>query len=111
MKKLALILLTFSIAACTSNEFKDEELLRETARQDIIERLELPEGTEFKDESIEVSEGVKNEDGANVKYIVKVTIKSQNQEGTEIIKSHIMHYMKRADAEAAKNHFELLSFK
>ena len=109
MKKLALILLTLAVVACTSKG-SDEEQLREMARKDIIEKLELPEGTEFTDQSIEVNKNSEIEDGPNVEWIVKVTVKSGNREGEEIIKTHIMHYKKRADAEAAKDRFELISF-
>ena len=109
MKKLAFILLTLAVVACTSKS-SDEDLLRELARKDIAENLELPEGTKFTDESMEVSRNPKIGDGPNVEYIVKVTVKSQNREGEEVIKIHKMHYKKRTDAEAAKDRFELTSF-
>lgn len=110
MKKLALILLTMAVVACSSNDTKDEDQVREAAKRDIVEKLELPDGTTFTDESIEVNRNSEIQDGPNVEYIVKITIKSQNQDGEEIVKIHKMHYKKRADAEAAKDRFELISF-
>lgn len=110
MKKLILILLTIVIVACSSNNTTDEEKVREVAKTDIIEKLELPEGTKFTDESIEVTQNPEVVDGPNVEYIVKVTVKSENEAGDEIVKVYKMHYKKIADAEAAKDQFELTSF-
>lgn len=107
MKKFALILLTMAVVACSNNKTEDEDHLRETARKDIVEKMDLPEGTIFDDKSMEVTRNPENEDGPNVEYIVKVTVKSQNQDGKEIEKVHRMHYRKKADAEAAKDRFEL----
>jgi hypothetical protein len=107
MKRFAIILFTMAIVAACSNKATDEDSLRETARKDIIEKLELPEGTKFTDETMEVSSIPENADGPNVEYIVKVTVKSQNREGEEIIKIHTMRYKKRKDAEDAKDRFEL----
>lgn len=110
MKKLALILITTAIVACSSNATKDEETVRERAKKDIIEKLQLPEGTTFNDESIEVATKPENAEGPEVVYIVKVTVKSEDQSGNEIVKIHTMQYKKREDAKAAKDRFELISF-
>lgn len=110
MKKFALILLTIIVAACSSNNTTDEEKVREVAKTDIIKKLDLPEGTKFTDESIEVSQNPEVADGPNVEYIVKVTVKSENEAGEENVKVYKMHYKKLADAEAAKDQFELISF-
>lgn len=110
MKRLALILFTMAIVAACSNNSTDEDQLRETARQDIIERLDLPEGTKFTQENMEISSNPDNVDGLDFEYIVKVTVKSQNRDGEEIAKVHTMNYKKRQDAQAAKERFELISF-
>lgn len=110
MKKLTLILLTIIVAACSSNNTTDEEKVREVAKTDIVKELNLPEGTKFTDESIEITRNPEVVDGPNVEYIVKVTVKSENEAGDEIVKVYKMHYKKIADAEAAKDQFELTSF-
>lgn len=110
MNKLVFIFLTFLIVSCSSDNKSDHDTVREQAKKDVIEKLQLPEGTEFSDDSVELTTDPKDGDGPNVVYIVNVTVKSQDQTGMEIIKVHKMHYKKRADAENAKNRFELTFF-
>ena len=110
MKKLVFILLTMAVVACSSDTKSDKDTVREQAQRDIIEKLQLPEGTKFSDDSVEITTDPADGEGPNVAYIVKVTVKSQDETGQEIIKIHKMHYEKRADAEAAKDRFELKSF-
>lgn len=114
MKKLVLILLTaVAMVACNSNNEKyDEGDLRETAKKDIMEKMDLPEGTKFDEKDMEVSTNPENGEGPNVEYIVKVTIKSQNEDGKEMVETHKMHYKKRenAEAKAEKERYELTSF-
>lgn len=100
------------MVACTSDKTNDAETVRETAKKDIIEKLQLPEGTKFDDSTMEVTSNPENGEGPDVEYIVKVTIKSQNEEGKEIVKTHTMHYSKRKNAEerAAEERYELTKF-
>ncbi len=51
MKKIAFILITLLVVSC-STEGKQEEVVRELAKKDVIEKLQLPEGTTFKNENI-----------------------------------------------------------
>ena len=108
MKKLVFILLTIAVVACSSDKKSDFDTLREQAKTDAIGELNLPEGTKFTDDSVEVTTNPENGEGPDVKYIVKITVKSQDQTGKEIVKIYKMHYEKSVDAEAAKNRFEFL---
>lgn len=110
MKRLIMIILTIAVVSCSSDKKTDYDTVREQAKKDAIEKLELPEGTKFNDESVEVSSDPENGEGPNVQYIVKVTVKSQDQSGNEVVKVHTMNYKKREDAQAAKDKFELMSF-
>jgi|GEM_PF-849026 len=110
MKKLIIVLLTLVAVACNNNSKADHESLREQAKQDAIEKLQLPEGTKFTDESVEITTDPENGEGPNVVYIVKVTVKSQDESGKEIVKVHRMRYKRLADAEAAKDRFEMTEF-
>jgi|SRR5690606_19661669 len=110
MKKLLFIVLAVVIVACTSDNKTDHDTVREQAKKDIIEKLQLPEGTKFSDDSVDVTTDPEEGDGPHVEWIVKITVKSQDQSGKENIKIYRMHYKKRADAEAAKDRFELMSF-
>lgn len=104
------LVLTIVLVACASDNKTDHETVREQAKKDVIEKLDLPEGTKFSDDSVEVTTEPEDGEGSNVEYIVKITVKSQDQNGKEIVKIHRMHYQKRADAEAAKDRFELTFF-
>lgn len=110
MKKLVFILLTIAVVACSSDTKSDRDTVREQAKKDVIEKLQLPEGTIFTDDSVEVTTDPEDGIGPNVEYIVKITVKSQDQTGKEIIEIHKMHYKKLADAEAAADKFELTLF-
>ncbi len=110
MKKLLFIVLTVVIVGCSSDNKTDHDTVREQAKKDAIERLELPAGTEFNDESVEVTRNPEDGDGPDVEYLVKITVKSQDRNGEEVVKVHRMRYQKRTDAEAAKDRFELMSF-
>lgn len=110
MKKLLFLLLTVLIVACSSNTNNDRDTVREQAEKDVIQKLDLPEGTKFTDDTVEVTTDPENGEGPEVTYIVKITVKSQDSSGQEIVKVHRMHYKKRADAEAAKEKYELTHF-
>ncbi|MCG2419850.1 hypothetical protein K8089_12535 [Aequorivita sp. F47161] len=109
MKKLMFILLTVLIASC-STENKQEEVIRELAKKDAIEKLQLPEGTKFSDENIDVTETETGEGSIGVTYLVKVTIKSQDRDGNEIVKTHTFNYKKVGEGGLAPQDYELTSF-
>lgn len=109
MKKLAFILITLLIVSC-STEGKQEEVVRELAKKDAIEKLQLPEGTTFNNENIEVTEGERGEGSLGVNYLVKVTVKSQDREGNEIIKTHTFNYKKIGEGGLSPKDYELISF-
>lgn len=109
MRKIAFILITLLLVSC-ANENKGEEVVRDLAKKDIIEKLELPNGTKFHDEGIEVTETQASEGSLGIIYIVKVTIKSQDRDGNEIEKTHIMNYKKVGNGNQSANDYELISF-
>ncbi|MDN3725079.1 hypothetical protein QRD02_11850 [Aequorivita sp. SDUM287046] len=109
MKKIAFIFLTLLIVACSSDK-KHDNVVRELAKKDVIEKLQLPEGTKFVDEDIEMSEAETPESTLEVIYIVKVTVKSEDREGNENIKTYILNYKKIDEDGSDPNDYELLSF-
>ncbi|MDC8001455.1 hypothetical protein POV26_10415 [Aequorivita todarodis] len=109
MKKIAFILISLLIVAC-STENKQEQVIRELAKKDAIEKLQLPEGTKFNDENIELTETETGEASLGVTYIVKVTVKSQDREGNEILKTYTFNYKKIGEGGLAPEDYELVSF-
>ena len=55
MKKIILVMVSLFVLSCAT-ENKQEDVVRELAKKDAIEKLQLPEGTKFSDENIEVTE-------------------------------------------------------
>lgn len=109
MKKIAFILITLLIVSCAT-ENKNDNIIREQAKKDVIEKLDLPDGTKFNDEDIQVIESEAEGGSLGVSYIVKITVKSQDREGKEVVKTHVMNYKKLGDAESAAEDYELVSF-
>lgn len=110
MKKFVFIFLSLLIIACSSDKSTDQDTIREQAKRDVIEKLDLPQGTKFTDDSVEITTDPNNGEGPNVTYLVKITVKSQDNTGKDINKVYKMHYKKRADAESAAERFELTDF-
>lgn len=109
MKKLAFILITLLIVSCSTDN-KQENVVRELAKKDAIEKLQLPEGTKFNNENVEITETETAEAPIGVKYIVKVTVKSQDQEGNEVLKTYIFNYKKIGESGLSAKDYELISF-
>jgi len=107
MQKLAFILIAFLVVSCAT-ENKQETVVRELAKKDAIEKLQLPEGTKFIDENIELAET--GEDYIGAIYIVKVTVKSQDREGNEILKTYTLKYKKIGEDGLLPKDYELTSF-
>ena len=104
MKRFFFIILTVLLVAC-ANDTKDTETVREMAVQEVTSQLNLPDGTTFNDENIEVTEKASDEEGIKTIYVVKVSIKSQDKDGNEIVKTHTLEYEK-----AENNTYKLASF-
>ena len=109
MRKIAVILITFLIVSC-STEGKQEEVVRELAKKDAIEKLQLPQGTTFNDENFEITETEKGEGSLGITYLVKVTVKSQDKDGNEIVKIHTFTYKKIGEGGLSPQDYELISF-
>lgn len=109
MKRFAFILLSLFIVAC-STEKNQEEVVRELAKKDVIEKLQLPEGTKFTDENIEVIETETGEGSLGVSYLVKITVTSQDREGNEVVKTHTFNYKKTGEGGLSEQDYELVSF-
>ncbi len=109
MKKLAIVFVTILFVAC-STEGKQIETVKDLAKKDITEKLQLPEGTAFADKDIEVSESKGGVENLGALYIVKITIKSQNADGSENIETHILTYKKLKEGGLAPEDYELQSF-
>lgn len=109
MKKIAFILLSIAMVACSTKK-DQEQVVRELAKKDIIEKLKLPEGTKFTDENIEVIESETGEGSLGVNYLVKITVKSQDREGNEVVKTHTFNYKKTGEDGLSEQDYELVSF-
>ena len=109
MKKIAFILITFLIVSC-STEGKQEDVVRELAKKDAIEKLQLPEGTTFNNKNLEVTETETGEASMGISYLVKVTVKSQDRDGNEIVKVHTFNYKKIGEGGLSPQDYELISF-
>lgn len=109
MKKIAFILLSLVIASCAT-ENNQENVIRELAKKDAIEKLELPEGTKFNNENIEVTETDVEDGSIGVNYLVKITIKSQDRDGNEIIKTHTFKYNRKDGKGDSPKDYEFISF-
>ena len=55
MKKIILVMVSLFVLSCAT-ENKQEDVVRELAKKDAIEKLQLPGGTKFSDKNIEVTE-------------------------------------------------------
>lgn len=114
MKKYLIMIMTTLLVvfiSCNSNSSKnDEKEVREAAKTEIINRYDLPEGTEFTEENMRINRNSDTNTSMDDEYIVRVTITSQNRAGEMINESHVMHYKKRENAMKAKERWELMSF-
>lgn len=110
MKKLAFLFITLMIVAC-SNETRNDDTVRELAKEDIIAEYNLPEGTKFDDEDIEITENKTGDAPLGYTYIVKITVKSQDREGNEVIKTHVREYKQIGEKGNSREDFELISSK
>ncbi len=104
MKRLFLLLFTTLLFACSS-EKKDMETVREMAMEEVKTEMSLPEGTAFNKENIEVTEKASDIEGVEAIYVVKISIKSQDKDGNEMVKTHTLEYEKAED-----NTYKLASF-
>lgn len=109
MKNLLFAVIALFIVSC-STEKKQEEVVRELAKKDLIEKLQLPEGTKFSNEDIEMKETISGEGALGVTYLIKITVKSQDRDGNEIVKIYTMNYKKIGEGGLAPEDYELTSF-
>lgn len=109
MQKIAFVLISFFIISC-STENKQQTVVRELAKKDAVEKLQLPEGTKFNDENIVLTETATGEAFIGTSYIVKITVKSQDHEGSEILKTYTLNYKKISEGGLAPEDYELISF-
>lgn len=108
MKKLLYIFVLALLIGCTSNT-SDAEELRELARKHTIEKLELPEGTIFNYDAMEVITSEETEEQNN-HYIVKVTVHSQAPSGQFTDHIYTLIYIKSDKKSSKEDGFELISF-
>ena len=109
MKKLLFLLVSVLILAC-STEKRQMETVRDLAVKDIITQLQLPEGTKFNDANLIVTEKASAIEEMAATYVVKVAIKSQDEHGIEIVKNHILEYVKIGKSGLSPTDYELISF-
>tara|TARA_R100000353_G_scaffold107188_1_gene77074 strand:+ start:397 stop:660 length:264 start_codon:yes stop_codon:yes gene_type:complete len=85
------------------------ETLRSLAIEDLSTQLQLPEGTVFQEEAIEISEA-KDVAEIDARYVVTFTIRSQDTYGTEEAKVYTLTYQKIGDGGLDPSDYELISF-
>lgn len=108
MKKIIFALFAMAILACSPNKTSDDKALREQAKNDIIQEFKLPQETTFDENSIEITSDPERIERPNVDYIVSIKVKSEDQDGNEIVKTHRIHYLKVTDAVTSENKFEVI---
>lgn len=96
MKRFAILLFSILVFACASDK-EDTQTVRDMAVQEVKTELSLPDGTTFNDENIEVTEEASNTEGVETIYVVKISIKSQDKNGNEMVKTHTLKYEKADD--------------
>lgn len=96
MKRFAILLFSTLLFACASDK-KDTETVRDMAVQEVKKQMNLPEGTTFNNENIEVTEETSDAEGIETIYVVKISIKSQDQDGNEMVKTNTLRYEKADD--------------
>jgi len=109
MKKIVFIVFAIFLFACASDN-KNENVVRELAKKDVIEKLQLPEGTKFVDQDIELSQTKENDASLEIIYLVKITVKSQDRDGNENIKTYFLNYKKIDEDGSDPSDYELISF-
>ena len=102
-------MLTVALIACSSEREQMETILN-LAVNDIKIQLQLPEGTKFNTEDIDVSEPITDVEELGEIFRVKISIKSQDANGNFIFKSHILEYVKIGEGGLNPSDFELKSF-
>lgn len=109
MKKTISVAITLFILSCAVGVDQDE-VIREMAKRDVIEKLQLPEGTKFSDENIEITETNKDKAKLDITYLAKVTIKSQDSDGKDIVETYTLSYKKTGGNGSKPTDYELISF-
>lgn len=101
-------LILLLIMACSST---DSEVLRlqEQVKKDTIEKLELPEGTQFNNDSIIINKAEGTEEDIFELYAVTILVPSKDENGKNVEKTQVLLYQKINDEEN-KSSFQLLSF-
>lgn len=107
MKKLVVLFIVLAIASCKNTTADPGNEVRDLAKRDIMEKLDLPEGTQFNDEDFEVTPVASENDSLNTSYLVKISVKSQDQDGNEMVKTHTLLYEKIG---GNSNEYELATF-
>jgi hypothetical protein len=107
-KALLFICLTVFLACSTEKE--QQKTVIDLAKKDLMIQLQLPEGTKFNDDDLLITEETKSDAGEITTYIVEATVKSQDQDGKEILKTYKLQYEKIGEGGLDPNDYELISF-
>ncbi|MCH2488521.1 MAG: hypothetical protein MK211_00100 [Flavobacteriales bacterium] len=109
MRKILVLLFAMMLLACSSEE-KKMETVRELAKKDLITQLQLPEGTTFNDEEIQVSEKASDLEKVDATYTVIFTINSQDAAGNPVTQKHTLTYAKIGEGGLNPDDYELTAF-
>lgn len=83
--------------------------LRDLAKKHTIEKLALPEGTQFNYETMDVIASTDKENKDDL-YSVKVTVHSQDSSGDFTDNIYTLVYKKHNNKHSSQDRFELISF-
>lgn len=108
MKHFFISFLMILLIACNSSD-SDVLQLQEQAKKDTIEKLKLPDGTQFRNESITINKAEGTEEDSFEIYAVTIIVHSQDENGYDIEKPQVLLYKKVTD-DKNKSSFQLLSF-
>ncbi|MCW8981035.1 hypothetical protein [Altibacter sp.] len=108
MTSFRILILSLVLVGCSS-EKQQMETLRTLAIQDLSTQLQLPEGTVFHKETIEISEA-KDVAEIEARYIVTCTIQSQSADGNEETRIYTLTYQKIGEGGLDPADYELISF-
>jgi len=106
MKNSLLISLIFLLFACSPPSSEADDLFQ-LAKKHTIEKLELPEGTQFNENLVTIKKFEENGEAENELFSVTLVLPVRNENGKVSERTHVLLFKKNQQSEDL---YELLSF-
>lgn len=106
MKSPILFSLIFLLFACSPPSSEADDLFQ-LAKKHTIEKLELPEGTQFDENLVTIKKFEENGKVENELFSVTLVLPGQNENEKSLERTHVLLFKKNQQSE---NYYELLSF-